>query len=178
MSERIDYIHRAMPIDFTFLNCIEGLQDNYGITESGLLYSVRKKRFLKPQNNGLGYLSVSITKFYGGSKYYYVHRLVAMQFLPNPNGYTDVNHKNGIKSDNRVENLEWCSHSDNMKHSYSVLGRIRDSSGISKAVVCSNGKEYLSAVEASRDTGAATSNISACCNNKIKKTIGLTFSFK
>ena len=171
MTEREIYNSKLIPCELTVLNCISDLECMYGIDINGNVYSVRKRKYLLQSKNKFGYNQVYLTYFHGGGRWYKVHRLVAMQFLPNPNGYTDVNHKNGIKTDNRVENLEWCT------HSFKVSGRKHDGSYLKKRILCSNGCEYDSAVRAANDTGCKTSNISMCCNGKLKQTKGLKFSF-
>lgn len=64
-----------------------------------------------------GYMFVKI-QFGKVSKRILVHRLVAEAFIPNPNNYPEINHKNGIKNENNVINLEWCNRSQNVKHAY------------------------------------------------------------
>lgn len=62
-----------------------------------------------------GHLTITLDKN-GIRDGYYVHRLVAEAFIPNPSNFPQINHKNLIKDDNRVENLEWCNHTWNMRH--------------------------------------------------------------
>ena len=72
---------------------------------------------MKPFSNqkGRGYLKVKLIKN-GTGKYAYVHRLVALAFIDNPNHYTEVNHKDENPKNNTVENLEWCTRSYNMSY--------------------------------------------------------------
>ena len=72
-------------------------------------------RFLSISKYKSGYLRVFIAND-NNKKYFLVHRLVAMTFIPNPKNLPQVNHKNGVKSDNTVENLEWCTPQENSVH--------------------------------------------------------------
>jgi hypothetical protein len=82
---------------------IPGFEGKYAITSCGKVWSHKRKRFLKPQMNEKGYLRIQLH-----GKYYRIHRLVAMAYLPNPNNLPQVNHKDENKQNNCLNNLEWC----------------------------------------------------------------------
>ena len=103
--------------------------ENYYVNEEGDVFSTKfnKVRKLKQANLGDGYLQINICNN-NKVKAIPVHRLVAETFIPNPQKKIDVNHKNGIKSDNRVQNLEWNTRKENMKHAFSI-GLLNPSTG-------------------------------------------------
>ena len=104
----------------------------------------------------------------------YVHRLVAETWMPNPNQYEQVNHINGDKSDNRVENLEWASPSQNMRHAYRT--------GLLKAEgtpvrIVETGEIFESVSECARRIGCDHSSISNCLAGRNRTCRGYHFEY-
>lgn len=151
---------------------------------------ILKEKILTPSFRE-GYPFVRLSRD-GEIKSHNIHRLVGQAFIQNPDNLECINHINSNRSDNRVENLEWCTYSHNNKHAYSNgnqvplrlnKGRIGVLAKNSKPVIQLdlNGlfiKEYASAAEASRETGISFSLISGVCRGKNKKTGGFRWYFK
>lgn len=94
----------------------------YYVSDDGRVFSVKDdvKKELRQNTQTNGYRQVGLHKDGEVSKRL-VHRLVASAFIPNPENKSEVNHKNGVKSDNRVENLEWATRRENILHMINVL---------------------------------------------------------
>ena len=98
---------------------IKGYEGRYAVTKDGRIYSYYLKGFLSPKTDKDGYLVVCLHKN-GQKKYFQVHRLIAETYISNPDNLETVNHKDGVKNNNNINNLEWCSFSDNLKHAYKI----------------------------------------------------------
>lgn len=102
---------------------LKGYEDSYQISDCGRIFTKRRLvgnkicygRELIPQLTDDGYLKVSLNKN-GESKKYYVHRLVATQYIDNPNNLPQVNHIDCNKLNNNFNNLEWCTKQENQNH--------------------------------------------------------------
>lgn len=155
--------------------------NEYQVSNWGRVKSLKfgKERILKPSKDKDGYLMVNLCKD-GKGKMFKVHRLVAEAFLPNPNNLPEVNHKNEIKDDNRVENLEFCDCKYNLDYND---GQKRRAEKRSKTVnqYTKDGlliASYPSTREASRQTGYNNGNISQCCNGRYKSAYGYIWKYQ
>ena len=95
------------------LTDIINYEGKYAITEEGNVWSHKTNKFLKPAKVSKGYLCVRLD---GKTKL--VHRLIAMTLIPNKNNKPTVNHIDGDKTNNHINNLEWCTYSENHLHAF------------------------------------------------------------
>lgn len=86
---------------------VVGYEGLYAVTSCGKIWSYQSQKFLKPRVNNNGYLFVDLCKN-GKVKKFYVHRLVAEAYIPNQNNLPQINHKDENKTNNCLQNLEWC----------------------------------------------------------------------
>ena len=144
----------------------------YNITEEGKIFRIEDNKEFFGTKDKYGYIRFS--PVINGKKYNFkVHRLVAIKFIENPNNKPQVNHKNGNKADNRVENLEWVTAKENTIHAHK--NKLATNNHIKKKVkqIDINTNEiinvYNSIREASVATGISEKNISDVCRKYKQK---------
>jgi len=162
---------------------IRGLEGRYQVSSDGYVRSLPDidargrfmlGRILRASLSDKGYPRVVLD-----GQTHRVHRLVARAFLPNLAGLPQVNHKNGVKTDNRAANLEWCDNAANQEHRHRVLGQPGGTTG-KRGIACKNSKQvrgapvggghpivFGSAAEAARVLGIESSGISMAARGLI-----------
>jgi len=151
---------------------IEGYEGLYKISNLGNVLSVRCGKLRKLSVNQYGYHQLWLSKN-GVRKCHLAHQLVARAFIPNPNQQPQVNHRDLVKLNNSISNLEWCSTFQNNRHYHSIrLGR----ECLDVEMICINSGNavgrFKGCREAGRKTGIQYINIMRCCNGQRKSAGG------
>ena len=171
---------------------IKGFEGKYQISNYGKVLSTpratTKGGIRALRNSANGYYNIKL-----GDKSYYVHRLVAQAFIPNPNNFPEVNHKDETRTNNRVDNLEWCTRKYNahygtaqkrqtenrvymalsIEHKEKISKQLRNKNPVLRLSL--NGelvKKYDCVFDAAKDIGKSTSNIHRCANGGSKTAYG------
>ena len=134
---------------------IDGFE-NYSVSNMGRVRNDGSGRVLSLWNKYNGYKMVTLTRNYE-KHIFQVHRLVAKAFIPNPDNFPQVNHINEDKTDNRAENLEWCTAKYNTNYGTRTK-RVRENQPHSKRCIV-DGVEYISVCEASRRLNVPKSSL-------------------
>lgn len=146
---------------------IKGYEGLYAITPEGEVYSYKSKKFLTPYTAGNGYFKVKLCKD-NEEKQYYVHRLVAEVYLPNPENLPQVDHIDNDKTHNYLNNLQWITHRDNNRKSKNKPILQFDLNG-----------NFIREWSCANDIGRkARVNISYCLKGRTKTAYGFTWKYK
>lgn len=177
---------------------IEGYQDKYQVSNLGRVKSLTRKswngykwwaqkgRLLKQMAQTNGYLYVDLCDGQSNAHRFRVHRLAAQAFIPNPNNYPQVNHKDENRQNNKAENLEWCTAKYNAQYGHHInrLSSIKSKEKYVK-IAHQNGRKaskpveqltlenthiqfFDSQLDAEKYTGVSHTGISNCCLGKNK----------
>lgn len=150
-------------------------ETDYFVSSDGRIF-----KEITPSKNGNGYAMVTIYK--NGIGYTKsVHRIVAKAFLQKVKGKEYINHINGDKMDNRLENLEWCTPHENTEHYHKTLRNGKPMYNQKACLQIIDGEviaEYKSLNEASRRTGVSVSNIYCCCIGKRQRLVAINGNIK
>lgn len=165
---------------------IKEYKDLYEVSNTGKVRNIKTKYILNPYktNKGYYYANLCINK---KSKGIGIHRLVALNFIDNPENKPQVNHINGIKADNRAENLEWVTCSENIIHSYkngmqrmawdrelinrNAMKHFKKIKNIEQNII------FNSITEASKSLNINISSISSCLNGRYKTAGGYHWKY-
>lgn len=162
---------------------IKGYEGLYLVTSDGTVIGQKSGKTLRQCRSPTGYVRVKLYKN-AVPKCYMVHRLVASAFLPNESNKSQVNHKDGNKENNNVDNLEWVTQSENQIHAYiNGLNTTRFAIEATKKRVVQKSIDgdilntYDSLSDAGRAIGIPVSNITHCCKGRIRHAGGYVWEY-
>lgn len=167
-------------ICFMKTESIPGYAGRYEATKDGRIYSLKYQRFLtKTIKNGYEYVCLCVNK---KKRYYRVHRLIALTFIPNPDNLPEIDHINGNPRDNRICNLQWVTRKANQNNSITrnrlskalkgrkITWNIKTPYGPGKPINCYKDgvfiRRFKNAIEAERITGIQNGHIYQVLHNK------------
>lgn len=165
---------------------IKGYEGLYQVSNTGKVKSMNYDnraiiKVLKPlKKKGYEYISLYKNK---KARHHGIHRLVALHFIDNPEDKATVNHKNGVRDENTVENLEWMTVKENVNHGWKVLGRVMSENAIKRRKVAQydlNGNfisNYDSILEAAKDNNVSTAGIGQVCRGQKSKMKGYVWKY-
>ena len=156
---------------------VPGYVGIYKISNLGRTKRIRimSEKIIKPWVSRTGYWQVGLHKN-GKKKNYNLHRLLAIVFLPNPNCLKQVNHKDGDKINCSLENLEWCTASQNSRHAYDVLKAPPSKPIVQKIKDGEIVNRWFSGMDAVR-AGFESSGITRCCKGENKTHKGYVWEY-
>lgn len=150
---------------------IKDYEDLYEVSNLGNVRKIKDNYIFHKNKNSRGYIVVTLTKE-NVEKSHSVHRLVASAFIPNPSNKPQINHISGIKTDNRVNNLEWCTGSENMQHCYKNNLQKKRFKRVNQYTLDNQFiRKWDSLIQVEKELNINHSKISMVCNGK-RKTAG------
>ena len=161
---------------------IKNYEGLYQISNLGNVKNFKNNKIINGYYDKDGYKRICLYKKENNEKkryYPFIHRLVAQSFIPNPNNYPVINHKNEIKDDNVVSNLEWCT----IKYNNNYGNRINKIKEKKRKKVAQYSldmkliKVFNSITEASKEVNSNTSNICRCCKGNLKTIKGYIWKY-
>lgn len=157
---------------------VVGFEGLYEVSDQGRVKSLftKKERIIKPFTNNSGYLRVNLHKKGQKPKKFYVHRLVALSFIPNPLNKPEANHQNGNTLDNRLENLNWMTSKENTAHAIELgLFKLNNKPVIATNLDTLERLEFKSMTEAANQLGVHIANLHKVLKGKRNQTNGWMF---